>query len=63
MFMSKWMAKKAYKIILINRENLDQLDDKEMVVWNVVSELSDRSHITMPEVGIYVDNDPNAFAT
>jgi heat shock protein HtpX len=25
--------------------------------------LSERNHITMPEVGIYVDTDPNAFAT
>ncbi|MDR2640308.1 MAG: hypothetical protein LBC61_03080 [Candidatus Peribacteria bacterium] len=61
--MSKWTAKRAYSIVLISNENLDKLDEKEKVVWNVVRDLSERNHITMPEVGIYVDTDPNAFAT
>ena len=63
LFLSKWMAKKAYKLVLINFENLDKLDEKEKLVWNVVSELSERKHIKMPEVGVYKDKDPNAFAT
>ncbi|MDR0772025.1 MAG: hypothetical protein LBF15_03090 [Candidatus Peribacteria bacterium] len=61
--LSKWMAKKAYKVTLINVNNLDLLDDKEKVVWDVVRDLAERNHIKMPEVGIYIDTDPNAFAT
>jgi Zn-dependent protease with chaperone function len=57
------MAKKAYKVTLINVNNLDLLDDKEKVVWDVVRDLAERNHIKMPEVGIYIDTDPNAFAT
>jgi hypothetical protein len=48
--MSKWMAKKVYKITIINRENIYKLDEKEKAVWDIVSELSDSNHIKMPEV-------------
>jgi len=61
--LSKWMAKRAYNIVLITPDNLSSLDKKEKIVWNVVSDLADRNHIKMPEVGIYKDMDPNAFAT
>jgi heat shock protein HtpX len=60
---SKWMAKRAYKMTFITNENLSELDSKERVVWDVVYDLSERNHIKMPEVGIYEDKDPNAFAT
>lgn len=63
LFMSKWMAKKAYKIQIISRENLHNLNEKEKLVWQVVEELSTRNRIKMPEVGIYMSKDPNAFAT
>lgn len=63
LLMSKWMAKKVYKITLINQANLNELDAKEKVVWDTVVELADANHIKMPEIWIYVDTDPNAFAT
>ncbi len=61
--MSKWMAKKAYKITPISPENLSDLSKKERLVWEVVENLADRNNIKMPEVGIYNDDEPNAFAT
>jgi heat shock protein HtpX len=42
---------------------LNELDAKEKVVWDTVVELADANHIKMPEIWIYVDTDPNAFAT
>jgi hypothetical protein len=38
--MSKWMAKRAYKITLITEENESKLDDKERVVYNTVLSLA-----------------------
>ncbi|MCP4524014.1 MAG: protease HtpX, partial [Candidatus Gracilibacteria bacterium] len=61
--LSKWMAKRAYKIQLINTDNLSELDKKERIVWDVVNDLAERNHIKVPEVGIYVDQEANAFAT
>ena len=63
LFMSKWMAKRAYNIQVIKSEDIVNLSDKEKTVWNIVEELSTRNRITMPEVGIYEDSEPNAFAT
>lgn len=63
LFMSKWMAKKAYNVQIIWRDKLNNLNDKEKLVWQVVEELSERNRIKMPEVGIYMSKDPNAFAT
>jgi len=63
LFMSKWMAKRAYNIQIIDKANVYDLNSKEKVVWDVVSEISEREHINMPEVGIYEDSEPNAFAT
>jgi heat shock protein HtpX len=60
---SKWMAKRAYDLIMITQENIWDLDEKELVVWNTVSRLAEINHIKMPEVWIYKDTDPNAFAT
>lgn len=61
--LSKWMAKKAYKIQLIKKDDVYSLSEKEKIVWQVVEDLAERNHINMPEVGIYQDRDPNAFAT
>ncbi len=63
LFISKWMAKKSYWITPINAEEVSSLSNKEQLVWRVVEELSDRNHIKMPEVWIYQDDEPNAFAT
>lgn len=61
--LSKWMAKKAYNIRIIKKEDVYNLNEKEKVVWQVVEELATRNRIKMPEVGVYESSDPNAFAT
>ncbi len=63
LFISRWMAKKAYKVQLFSIENLSSLSDKEQLVYRVVQDLSERNHIKIPEVGIFESVDPNAFAT
>ncbi len=63
LFISKWMAKRAYNIQVIDKNYIDDLPEKEKVVLNVVNEIAEREHIKMPEVWIYEDSEPNAFAT
>lgn len=63
LFLSKWMAKRAYDIVLINKQDIYNLWEKEKVFYNVVEELAMQNYITMPEVWIYESSDPNAFAT
>ncbi|MFK7780530.1 MAG: protease HtpX [Candidatus Gracilibacteria bacterium] len=63
LFMSKWMAKKAYSIKIIPISEYDNLNSKQKVVFDVVRELVEREHIKMPEVGFYNSPEPNAFAT
>lgn len=60
---SRWVAKKSYKIKPITIDQVSSLSDKEKIVWNTVSDLAERNHIKMPEVWIYIDSEPNAFAT
>ena len=63
LYLSKWMAKKAYKLSIITSDNVSSLNKKQKLVWDVVSELAARNNIDMPEVWIYWDVDANAFAT
>lgn len=63
LFLSKWSAKKAYWITPITIEEASDLSIKERLVWDTVQVLAERNHITMPEVWIYEDSEPNAFAT
>ncbi len=63
LFMSKWIAKKTYNIQIIDKNNISNLTNKEKLVWDLVDELSTKSRIQMPEVWIYDDSEPNAFAT
>ncbi len=63
LYMSKWMAKRAYKIQLFDKQNYDNLDFKQKIVWDVVEDLAERNRIKMPEVWFYISKDPNAFAT
>jgi len=63
LFISRWMAKKAHWITPITIEQVSELSPKEKVVWDTVSELAEIHNIKMPEVGIYEDSEPNAFAT
>ena len=59
LFMSKWMAKRGMRMQQITTPSTA----KEKVVFNTVSELSKREGIKMPEVWVYWDDVPNAFAT
>lgn len=61
--LSKWMAKSAYGITPIKASEVWGLSSKERLVWDTVEQLSQRNWINMPEVGIYISTDPNAFAT
>ncbi len=56
---SKWMAKMAYSIQVIDSP---QTEGEEWLV-NTVRELASRARIAMPEVGIYQSPEVNAFAT
>jgi hypothetical protein len=44
------MTKRLYDIVLITPENIQDLDEKELVVWNTVSKIADNNHIKVPEV-------------
>jgi heat shock protein HtpX len=59
LFISKWMAKKAFGIHLIEEPS----DENERFVKSCVEELAKKVDIDMPEVGIYTSPEPNAFAT
>ena len=63
LFISRWMAKRAYGITPLTESDLYSLSKKEKLVWDTVMEISNKHGINMPEVGIYTSQDPNAFAT
>jgi len=63
LFISKWMAKRAYKIQIFKENNISELNKKEYIVWETVERLANSNGIKMPEVWIYIDDEPNAFAT
>lgn len=59
LFISKWMAKRAYSIRIIDQPS----NANESWLINQVKQLANKKHIGMPEVGIYESPEPNAFAT
>lgn len=59
LFISKWMAKHAYSISIIEKP----IHSHERWLVSTVDELSRKAKISMPEVGIYESDEPNAFAT
>ncbi len=61
--LSRWMAKRAYKITPVQADEVSVLSEKERLVYSVVQDLSERNNIEMPEVGFYESAEPNAFAT
>lgn len=63
LFISKWMAKRAYNVKVVSIKDYDNLNPKQKIVFDVVQDLASRNNIKMPEVGFYVSQDPNAFAT
>ncbi len=59
LWMSKPMAKRMYKM----QQVINPTTEKERLVYNTVKELAEREGIKMPEVWVYWDDVPNAFAT
>lgn len=60
---SRWMAKKAYKMRFLTEENEGTLTEKERIVYTTILTLSREHWIKIPEIGIYENSEPNAFAT
>ncbi len=63
LFISKWIAKKTYQIQTWEEEALSTMSEKEVLVYNTVKQLANDYGIKSPEIGIYEDSEPNAFAT
>jgi len=63
LMISKWMAKRAYDMTFITEQNEWELDEKQRIVYTTVLSLAKQHWIKTPEVGIYNDAEPNAFAT
>jgi heat shock protein HtpX len=61
--LSRWSVKRAYSIVLITPENRYQASAKEQKVYELVERIAREQCIKMPEVGIYIDHEVNAFAT
>jgi heat shock protein HtpX len=59
---SRWMAKRAYKIQLVDEQTSVQHPHLS-TVYRTVQKIATEHDITMPEVGFYQDSSPNAFAT
>ncbi|MCY4381516.1 MAG: protease HtpX [Proteobacteria bacterium] len=62
LLISRWMAKKAYGVKVID-PNLVSDPVQQRLVKKVHQFASDAGLAVMPEVGIYQDSSPNAFAT
>jgi len=60
---SRWTAKRAYRITPFSTEDISTLSGKELLVYNTVLEIAEKHNIQMPEVWVYNAQDPNAFAT
>jgi len=59
LWMSKWFAKRGYKM----QQVTNPTTPKEKLVYDTVKALAEREGIKMPEVWVYWDDVPNAFAT
>ncbi|MBN4082355.1 protease HtpX [Mariprofundus ferrooxydans] len=59
LFMSKWLAKRGMKMQQVTNPSTA----KEKLVFETVEALAQREGIKMPEVWVYWDDVPNAFAT
>ena len=63
LWISKWLAKKAYWIVLVSEKDLYSMSKKKKLVYDLVMDLANKNWIKMPEVWFYYNKDPNAFAT
>ncbi len=59
LFMSKWLAKRGMNMQQVTEPSTP----KEKLVFETVQQLAEREGIKMPEVWVYWDDAPNAFAT
>lgn len=59
LWMSKWLAKRGYQMQQVTSPSTP----KEKLVYETVEALAKREGIKMPEVWVYWDDVPNAFAT
>jgi len=59
LLMSKPMVKRMYHMQQVTQPSTP----KERLVYETVAELAHRDQLKMPEVWVYLDDDPNAFAT
>jgi len=59
LFMSKWLAKRGMRM----QQVITPSTPKEKLVYETVQQLAQRQGIKMPEVWVYWDDTPNAFAT
>lgn len=59
LFMSKWLAKRGMRMQQVTHPSTP----KEKLVYETVREIAQREGIKMPEVWVYWDDVPNAFAT
>ncbi len=60
LLMSRWLAKRAYGIKVIDPLNSAGYERK---LYEMVKRLCEKEQIPVPEVGIYESPEPNAFAT
>lgn len=60
---SRWTAKKAYWVVLVDRNTVWESHPKMSIVYDVVERLAQDNGIKIPEIWIYNSSDPNAFAT
>ena len=63
LLISKWMAKRAYDMTFLTEENESELNSKERIIYSTITSLAKQNGIKTPEIAIYKDNEPNAFAT
>jgi len=59
LFMSKWLVKRGMKM----QQVITPSTPKEKLVFDTIQQLAEREGIKMPEVWVYWDDTPNAFAT
>ena len=58
LFISKWLVKRMFKMVQISANDADI----KKQLWDITVETANRSGSPMPELWIYKDNRPNAFA-
>ncbi|MBN1632839.1 MAG: protease HtpX [Ignavibacteria bacterium] len=60
LLISKWMAKKAYSIKIIEPSTSSGTEGR---IYSMIKRLAEKNNLPVPEVGIYNSPEPNAFAT